>query len=131
MWCWGAGRHGRNGDGTQDDRSAPVQVLTAAATPLTGATAITAGRAHRCAITTDGVYCWGRGDRGQLGRDGGRDNPYAARMDPAVTDVFTQISATGRGTCALTSTHRVLCWGETPVSGSKTPIPLTAFEPAI
>ncbi len=77
------------------------------------------------------MYCWGRGNEGQLGRDAGDNNGYAARMDAAVTDVFTQISATGRGTCGLTSTHRVLCWGDTPVSGSRTPVPVAEFEPAL
>lgn len=125
--CWGAGRHGSNGDGTTTDRAAMVQVMIDATTPLAGVTALAAGRNHRCAITPTGVYCWGRGDSGELGRIAGTDNSFAQPTDTVITNAVT-ISAAARGSCAVLATHGIRCWGVTPVSSGNM-APIAAFEP--
>jgi alpha-tubulin suppressor-like RCC1 family protein len=62
--CWGAGLFGRLGQGTADHASAPVDVVG-----LPGAaTQVAIGYDHACALLGSGdIWCWGRGDRGQLG----------------------------------------------------------------
>jgi hypothetical protein len=126
--CWGDGRHGMNADGTENSVFDAVQVQTAAAAPLTGITAISSGRDHRCAIAAGGVHCWGRGSEGQLGRVTGQNNTFAALTEPPITNAVT-IASAGRGSCAVLDTRGVRCWGRTPVSSGATPTALAAFEP--
>jgi len=65
--CWGAGRFGRLGDGDTGDRNIPivVQGLPDGIEVLE----LAIGYDHACARLADGdVWCWGRGDSGQLGQ---------------------------------------------------------------
>src|SRR5438128_1670373 len=67
LWAWGYNTYGQLGDGSNANRSAPVQVLS-------GVKAVAAGDFHTMAIRTDGtLWAWGRNDEGQLG-DGGKTN---------------------------------------------------------
>ncbi len=86
VWCWGRNTWGNLGDGTlQPDRPIPKPVAG-----LSGATrvaaSISSGRAHTCAVLSDGsVWCWGAGNSGQLG-DGEATNspsPCAPRSSRA------------------------------------------------
>ena len=69
--CWGFGYNGRLGNGSNDDQSIPVDVVSAdgSTDPLSGVTADSAGNEHTCA---DGQ--WGREvlGRGRLWPVGGR-----------------------------------------------------------
>jgi alpha-tubulin suppressor-like RCC1 family protein len=63
VMCWGDNSDGQLGDGTLETR--PMAVATAG---LSDAIALTAGRAHTCALKQDRtVVCWGADDSGQLG----------------------------------------------------------------
>jgi hypothetical protein len=63
VWCWGANDRGQLGDGTEIDRSAPVQVM---GLPL--ASEIECGGEHTCVIDAEGsLWCWGDNTYGQLG----------------------------------------------------------------
>ncbi|MBV8758184.1 MAG: hypothetical protein JO257_12935 [Deltaproteobacteria bacterium] len=63
--CWGNGFFGRLGQGTANQSLTPVTVVgLPAAQPLE----VAIGDDHACAALDDGsVWCWGRGDAGQLG----------------------------------------------------------------
>jgi alpha-tubulin suppressor-like RCC1 family protein len=69
--CWGANSSGQLGDGTTTQRLSPVAVKVSAAAALSGATTVTAGAAHSCAIVgpiaSATVRCWGSGANGRLG----------------------------------------------------------------
>jgi alpha-tubulin suppressor-like RCC1 family protein len=75
--CWGGNDRGQLGDGTQQDRHAPVKVATPGAVKQ-----LALGAAHTCALV-DGaadsaklsVYCWGADKSGQLGDGETRDRP--------------------------------------------------------
>lgn len=71
VWAWGYNYHGELGNGTKTGNTAnatPGQVMTAAATPLTGITAVRGGFWHNLALKSDGtVWAWGNNDYGQLG----------------------------------------------------------------
>lgn len=72
--CWGRNYFGQLGDGTTEDRNAPVKVLSVAQ-----ATRVSAGGEHTCALSqTQGLVCWGANESGQLG-DGTKDESLQVR----------------------------------------------------
>ncbi|MEP6707036.1 MAG: hypothetical protein ABJC05_05930 [Pyrinomonadaceae bacterium] len=67
VYCWGSNRFGEIGDGSTENRYAPVRMLSERKFKL-----ITAGgndfSGHTCGITTDGkTLCWGDNRWGQIG----------------------------------------------------------------
>ena len=63
MRCWGGNADGNVGDGTNDDRLLPVEVVGIEG----GAALVAAGGAHTCAVVGDQRMCWGANGSGQLG----------------------------------------------------------------
>src|SRR5262249_52066144 len=92
-WCWGRNRSGELGDGTTEDRTAPVQVAAGA----TRFSAIAAGIDHTCAVAQDGtVWCWGSNASGQRG--GTPDGAGLAQLTGL--DHATAIAAGAAHSCA-------------------------------
>jgi len=117
--CWGNNSSGQLGDGTT---SGPDTCFTIGdycdATPVnvsglaSGITAITAGGAHTCALTSGGeVLCWGDDQLGQLG-DGGTANRATPVGVSGLSAGVIEIAAGSNHTCALMSTSVVKCWGD-------------------
>jgi alpha-tubulin suppressor-like RCC1 family protein len=107
-YCWGRGGQDQLGadPGEFNFRITPVEVLG-------GHTfqALTAGGFHTCGLTPAGaVYCWGQGDKGQLGNG---DLTSTSRNPVQVLGghSFQTISAGWEHTCGLTSDRLVYCWG--------------------
>ena len=104
--CWGRNDAGQVGDGTTSQRSLPTDVLALPA----GASAVSAGSRHTCAVATGGpVKCWGANAKGQLG-----DASVATHVVPAdVAGPLTGASIVAAGvehTCAVVA-GAVRCWG--------------------
>jgi len=60
VYCWGKNDSNQLGQGAPSQgESAPKPVLTAANTPLTNATGVTAGSGRACAIVAGVPWCWG------------------------------------------------------------------------
>jgi hypothetical protein len=105
-YCWGASNVGALGAGTTTTTSLmPV--------PVSGGfayTTITTGTEHTCALRTGGIaYCWGQGNRGQLG-----GSNYTLAFIPtqvAGSESFTGIAAGGQHTCAIATSGAAYCWG--------------------
>jgi alpha-tubulin suppressor-like RCC1 family protein len=77
-------------------------------------TSIDAGATHACAVTSIGTQCWGDGNVGQLGD--GRSSAFGGISAPTPGTVitsatYTQVSAGGTHTCAVTTDGHVHCWG--------------------
>jgi alpha-tubulin suppressor-like RCC1 family protein len=104
--CWGDNFAGAIGDGTTTDRSTPVQVsgLTS------GATEVTTGALHTCAVVNGGAKCWGSNNIGKLG-DGTTTNRLTPVDVVGLGSGVLQISAANNHTCALTTAGGVKCWG--------------------
>jgi len=63
LWCWGSNYSGQLGDGTNQDRLVPAQVISS------GVLQFSLGLQHTCAVKKDGsLWCWGRNEYGQLWR---------------------------------------------------------------
>ena len=116
-WCWGSGSKGQLGLGGAADADHPVRV--SGATGLTDPVVdIAAGGDTTCAATADGVvWCWGAGDRGQLGNGGLVDADRPVRVNGG--GVVRQIAVGKQESCAVDEDGRAWCWGRT-ASGVET-----------
>ncbi len=111
--CWGADGSGELGDGTTGDPN-NVRLSPVAVQSITGATQVTAGGEHTCALIVDGtVKCWGADESGQLGdgSTGDADNRRLTAVAVSSVTNATQIAAGQRHTCALIADGTVKCWG--------------------
>jgi alpha-tubulin suppressor-like RCC1 family protein len=71
---------------------------------------VAAGANHSCALTADGVVCWGSARYGQTGR-GASEQPHAPLLVPD-TGGAVEVASGVRHACARFADHRVACWGE-------------------
>lgn len=138
--CWGNGDSGRLGTGNPstigDDRDemgddlVPVDLGTDRT-----ATAVSAGRAHTCALLDTGdAACWGDAGSGQLGSGSSSDvGDGPGEMGDALVPVdlgtgrtATAVTTGQSHTCAVLDTGAVVCWGAggrgTLGSGNTSPV---------
>jgi alpha-tubulin suppressor-like RCC1 family protein len=117
VWAWGTNGSGQLGDGTNTQRTNPVQVLGSGGVGfLTGVSAVAAGTQHSLAVISDGtVWAWGSNLRYQLG-DGTntqRTSPVQVK-GPGGVGFLTGVSAASAGSLhslALKSDGTVWAWG--------------------
>jgi alpha-tubulin suppressor-like RCC1 family protein/uncharacterized protein YjdB len=105
--CWGNGDWGQLGNGTNERRFSPTDVVGLPS----GVSAVATGHHHACALKTGGgVLCWGLNDQGQLGDEttGTKHTPIPVT---GLASGVVQVDAGYQHTCALTSTGGVKCWG--------------------
>lgn len=112
VWCWGVAVGlgiGTGGDDSYEGVLKPVRIQS-----LDGASAISVGNAHTCALKGGHVHCVGSNAVGQLGDGSGPRQRATAKEVPGLSDVV-EIAAGGGHTCALTSDDTVHCWGAGPI----------------
>ncbi len=82
VFCWGLNDAGQLGDNSFANRPTPTAITVPGG--VTGFSAISAGAASSCAVTTaNDLYCWGEGNGGQLGDGAGVDhNVPTAVLNP-------------------------------------------------
>jgi Regulator of chromosome condensation (RCC1) repeat len=132
--CWGASDVGQSGVVAGGDCPDGCVVGVTSVDAANDVTRLALGSAHSCALTTGGfVYCWGSNEAGQLGIGNiGNHRATAGRVFTSDTDTTAlsdviDIAASEAFTCALTSTHKLYCWGfrkNEPLLAAATEIPL-------
>jgi len=137
--CWGSNSTGALGDGTWTTRSAPVSVRDSFGDPLIGATAISAGGDHTCAILSNGSsYCWGYNLNGQLGIGSNSITNVPTLVMGSSSDTSRISGGTFHSCLIQSSSQSIKCFGENSSgqlgngggSGSSSNIPVSVFGPA-
>jgi serine/threonine protein kinase/alpha-tubulin suppressor-like RCC1 family protein len=109
LMCWGRNSAGQVGDGTAGERRAPVRIVLGADSSIAVST-VAAGSAHTCAAAATGsLYCWGRGNSGQLGLGGAGDRALPTRVT-GLNDVEAVVAGSVH-TCARQVNGAAWCWG--------------------
>jgi alpha-tubulin suppressor-like RCC1 family protein len=105
--CWGNNAYGQLGNNSTTSSNTPVSVSGIAS----GATAVSVGATHACALVGTSVKCWGRNVYGELG-----NNTVANSSVPvAVTGTLTGATAVSVGdnhSCAISTSGGIFCWGK-------------------
>ncbi|MBE2197538.1 MAG: hypothetical protein IAE79_02935 [Anaerolinea sp.] len=107
--CWGAGENGRLGDGTEEVRRVPVDVVGLSS----GVAAVGAGGQHSCALLhTGAIKCWGMNAFGSVG-DGSTIHERLTPVDVVNLNGRAEaISVGGLHSCALMEDGSIRCWGD-------------------
>ena len=107
--CWGWDGYGQLGNGSFGTGTPfPTSVLG-----ITHAVAVSAGRAHVCALISDGTAeCWGLNHSGELGNG---TYAYETSNTPVAVSGLTGVTEISAGwgehTCALLGGGAIECWG--------------------
>lgn len=105
--CWGNNNRGQIGNSD----NGPNVLEPALVMGVDNAVEIATGQTHSCAVTADGrLFCWGKGENGQLGQDTNNDADIALPV-PGLTDII-HVATGAEFTCALDATGRVRCFGQ-------------------
>ena len=71
---------------------------------------VSTGLLHACALTTDSrAFCWGWGERGQLGNGATEDMNAPVAVAGIVT--FAAVNGGGGLTCGISTQDEGYCWG--------------------
>jgi alpha-tubulin suppressor-like RCC1 family protein len=103
IWCWG------DNEFRQSDNSGRATIPDPTRVAVPAATSVVAGGQTVCAITGEGVYCWGKNANGQLGVGDTDDHNKPELVAGFAGEV--QIAVGGEHTCAVMGDHTVRCTG--------------------
>jgi alpha-tubulin suppressor-like RCC1 family protein len=110
--CWGQNNYGDLGNGTKEGICYWDLDWGNVSGLSSGVIAISAGYTHACALTSSGgVECWGDNEFGELGNGTTAESDVPVNVSGLASGVIA-ISAGGLLTCALTTSGRVMCWGD-------------------
>jgi alpha-tubulin suppressor-like RCC1 family protein len=109
-YCWGDNGGGQLGDGTLENRLAPVAVQQGGAQFVQ----VETSAEHTCARTAAGQeYCWGNNEYGQLGD---ADGITAPKITPVTVqqqgEIYAAITVGPYYSCAITPAGKGYCWGD-------------------
>ena len=106
LWVWGQNAYGMLGDGTNSNRSSPVQTITGGS----NWSQIACGY-HMVAVKTDGtLWCWGRDQYGQLGDGTVTDKSSPVQTVSSGTN-WKQVACSTQHTAAIKTDGTLWVWG--------------------
>lgn len=106
-YCWGNGEDGRLGAMVTLDNRLDIQTVGGGQRFKQ----LVAGAEFTCGLKSNGeVYCWGRGQIGQLGQGDPMSSATPVRVD--TTTLFERIFASNQTACGLTDQGKLWCWGD-------------------
>lgn len=119
VYCWGSNNAGQLGDTTTVDKGYAVKALFADGSALTGASAVTTGSSHTCAIIKKAAYCWGSSFYGAIGNNTDNTDPTSefygavAVLTPTLAPLVgaTTITSGEDFSCAVAN-KTIYCWGK-------------------
>lgn len=122
VYCWGPDLGTLLGADRDAPSTTPVHVPVAGDARVEK---VVAGGDHTCALTGDGrVYCWGGGDRGQLGNGSMDYSSLPAPIQGVDDETFVDVAAGYDHTCAVTEGGAAYCWGGSFLVGFGESVPL-------
>ncbi|MBR9683709.1 hypothetical protein GOV03_04180, partial [Candidatus Woesearchaeota archaeon] len=101
--CTGRNNYGQLGDGSQIQKTSPVDA------DIINVTSLVVGVYHTCAIQQNtSVMCWGYNSHGELG-----DGTATLKTSPITTNItdVSSIDASHYHTCAILQNGTAMCWG--------------------
>jgi alpha-tubulin suppressor-like RCC1 family protein len=130
MTCWGANDRGQIGVAMQTTCSGTPCNPTPVQVPLSTVMSMGLGDDHTCALTANGVFCWGANGDGEFGDASTNDS---AQPKMIAQRAGTEVLVAGDShTCSLKN-HQVLCSGKNSFGelGDGSTAPSTVPIPAL
>ena len=114
IYCWGSGYYGKMGNGEPwNDDYVNTEMRQVLLPEGQGGQTVSISGGHICTILDNGdVYCWGRGNQGQLGNGGTSNLNTPAKVNLPGQRSAIAISTGTYMTCAITTDGMGYCWGE-------------------
>ena len=114
IYCWGSGYYGKMGNGEPwSDDYVNTEMRQVLLPEGQGGQTVSISGGHICTILDNGdVYCWGRGNQGQLGYGGTSNRNIPAKVNLPGQRSAIAISTGTFMTCAITTDGMGYCWGE-------------------
>ena len=98
VWATGCNFSGQLGDGSDTNRTNPVQVVDAGGSPITGVVGVSAGTFHTTYLKSDGtVWATGKNQHGRLGDGTTTDRNNSVQVVDAGGSPFTGVVAISAG----------------------------------
>ena len=122
--CFGLNGDGQLGNGMRGVAGGPDPVPSLLGKPKM----LAAGDAHTCALDAGTVWCWGRGDEGQLGDGRGVEHPSPTAVALGNGVTADAVVAGAAHTCALAG-GQIICWGRNTDGQVGAPLQMPLLEP--
>ncbi len=111
VYCWGVNSNGQLGNGTTNDSSLPVSVVSTSGQKLS-ATSVSTEQGNTCALLTNSsVQCWGYNDDGELG-DGTTVDYNTTPVTVNFNGKPISLAAGYQNACVVLDSGAVQCWGD-------------------
>ncbi len=105
--CWGGDSNGQLGPNGSIGSSSPSPVMALSG----GATAISVGWTHACAVVNGSAECWGGNSYGELGNNTTQSYSYSPAIVTGLASGFTTAIAAGNQSSCAVVNGNVWCWG--------------------